>query len=95
VLGGGGQTLQHLHLGLDRADRLQRVVAEGGPQLTHALFAAGVLDELCLTTSPMVVGGTGPRLVAGAALDWPVRMRLGHVLVAGDELLMRYVREGA
>jgi hypothetical protein len=43
----------------------------------------------------MVVGGTGPRLVAGAALDWPVRMRLGHVLVAGDELLMRYVREGA
>jgi riboflavin biosynthesis pyrimidine reductase len=74
---------------------LRRIVAEGGPHLTHALFSAGVLDEFCLTMSPLVIGGGGPRLVAGAALDWPVRMRLGHVLVAGDELLMRYVREGA
>jgi len=74
---------------------LRRMLAEGGPQLSHDLFSAGVLDELCLTMSPLVVGGTGPRLLTGAPLDAPVRMRLGHALTAGDELLMRYVREGA
>ena len=74
---------------------LRRILAEGGPRLAHGLFAAEVLDELCLTMSPMVVAGEAPRLVRGALLEPPLRLRLGHVLAAGDDLLLRYVREGA
>lgn len=74
---------------------LRRINAEGGPRLSRDLAAAGVLDELCLTMSPQLVGGDAPRLTVGRMLDTPARMRLGHVLDAGDELLVRYVREGA
>lgn len=40
--------------------------AEGGPRLNAALFAAGCVDELNLTISPTVVGGTGARITNGA-----------------------------
>jgi len=74
---------------------LGRIQAEGGPRLTRDLAAAGVLDELCLTLSPLLLAGGSSRLAAGAELDAPVHLRLGHVLAADDELLLRYVREGA
>ena len=41
---------------------LTRLLCEGGPSLLTSLFEAGVVDELCLTTSPMAVGG-GPHLL--------------------------------
>ncbi|HTI34896.1 MAG TPA: pyrimidine reductase family protein [Miltoncostaea sp.] len=43
------------------------VLCEGGPYLNRALAADGLLDELCLTVSPLLVGGAGPRMLAGAA----------------------------
>lgn len=52
---------------------LTRLLCEGGPSLLTDLFAAGVVDELCLTTSPQAVG-EGPHL-------------LGRVPVTGLELL--------
>jgi len=39
-----------------------RLLCEGGPSLLAALLRAGLVDELCLTTSPQLVG-EGPRLV--------------------------------
>jgi riboflavin biosynthesis pyrimidine reductase len=42
------------------------VQAEGGAILNAALLDADVIDEINLTTSPAAVGGTGPRLAAGA-----------------------------
>jgi riboflavin biosynthesis pyrimidine reductase len=41
---------------------LTRLLCEGGPSLLTALLEAGVVDELCLTWSPSLVG-EGPRLV--------------------------------
>ncbi len=41
---------------------LTRVLCEGGPSLLTSLLAAGVVDELCLTTAPTVVGD-GPHLL--------------------------------
>ena len=35
------------------------VLCEGGPHLNHQLFAAGLVDELCVSISPMLVGGVG------------------------------------
>ena len=45
---------------------LGRVLCEGGPRLLGQLAAEGLLDELCLTVTP-VLAGPGPiRVVAGA-----------------------------
>jgi riboflavin biosynthesis pyrimidine reductase len=71
------------------ADRgLRRVLVEGGPTLLGALAAAGVLDELCLTWSPLVVGGDGPRIAHGAPAE--LRLRAAHLLEAGGLLLGRW-----
>ncbi len=41
---------------------LTRLLCEGGPGLLTSLLSAGVVDELCLTTSPLVAG-PGPALL--------------------------------
>jgi riboflavin biosynthesis pyrimidine reductase len=38
------------------------------------LVAAGLVDELCLTLSPRLVAGVGPRIVAGVDLPMPTEM---------------------
>mgnify|MGYP003288305023 CR=1 FL=1 len=43
----------------------RKVLCEGGPTLNGQLAAAGLLDELCLTLSPLLVGGDAKRLLAG------------------------------
>lgn len=42
---------------------LTRVLAEGGPRLLGDLLTADLVDELCLSTSPMLTGGPGVRPV--------------------------------
>jgi riboflavin biosynthesis pyrimidine reductase len=43
------------------------IQVEGGPSLNAAIASTDLLDELNLTTSPMAVGGDGPRLLHGAS----------------------------
>jgi riboflavin biosynthesis pyrimidine reductase len=54
-----------------------RVLAEGGPTLNGQLAAAGLLDELCLTVSPLLAGGGAKRILTGPALPsgsgWQIR----------------------
>lgn len=71
---------------------LTRIHSEGGPHLFADLASDGVVDELCLTLSPLVEGGTGPRIARGTDAPHPRGMRLAHVLAAGDTLLLRYTR---
>ena len=68
---------------------LSRVLCEGGPRLMSDLVAAGRLDELCLTVSPVVVGGDAPRITVGGPLD--LRLRLGHVVESRGVLLTRWL----
>ena len=69
-----------------------RVLCEGGPHLAGTLAAADLVDEVCLTVAPELAGGDGPRLTNGAPpLGRP--LRLGHVVVAGDVLLTRWLRD--
>lgn len=46
---------------------LTQVLCEGGPHLFGALLDAGLVDEVCLTLAPRLVGGEAGRIVAGAA----------------------------
>ena len=78
---------------LDRlAERgLRRMLCEGGPTLFGALLRAGLVDELCLTVSPLLTGpGTG-RIVAGPVLDGaPYPLDVLHLLEEDGALLLRY-----
>ncbi|MEO6205229.1 MAG: dihydrofolate reductase family protein, partial [Mycobacteriales bacterium] len=65
---------------------LRRVLCEGGPQLFETLLGAGLVDELCLTVAPQLVG-SGPRL-----LDGPAAVQMELASMAEDEgvLLTRW-----
>jgi riboflavin biosynthesis pyrimidine reductase len=56
---------------------LTRLLCEGGPSLFTSLLQAGLVDELCLTTSPQLVGA-GPRLLGD--LTGPVPLRLTSLI---------------
>ena len=45
--------------------RLFRVLTEGGPLFLGLLIEDDLLDELCLTVAPLLVGGVAPRIVTG------------------------------
>ena len=69
---------------------LGQVLCEGGPHLLGQLAAEGLLDELCLTVTPVLAGPGPTRVVAGA--PFPARpMTLAHVLTDDGELFCRYV----
>jgi riboflavin biosynthesis pyrimidine reductase len=70
------------------------VQCEGGPTLNGALLAAGCVDELNLTVSPVLSGGAGPRVTVGAS---PVSLGLELAHLALDEesyLYTRWIRRG-
>lgn len=48
---------------------LRALLCEGGPSLLGELIAAEQIDELCLTITQRIVGGSGPTLLTGAPLD--------------------------
>ncbi|OLB80657.1 MAG: hypothetical protein AUI14_05880 [Actinobacteria bacterium 13_2_20CM_2_71_6] len=67
------------------------VLCEGGPHLFGSLTAADLVDEMCLTVSPLLAGPGAGRITAGSPS--PVRdLRLAHALYAEDAILLRYAR---
>lgn len=70
---------------------MQLVTCEGGPSLITLLLGADMLDELCLTVTPLV-GGDPLRLVADEPRLPLLRFDLAHAVAGGrDELFLRYV----
>jgi riboflavin biosynthesis pyrimidine reductase len=74
---------------------LRRVLCEGGPTLMNALLAADVVDEMCLTFSPVIVGPGNKRLVGEQILPRPADFRLQGLLEDEGFLLARYCRIAA
>ena len=72
----------------------RRVLVEGGPSLLGQVAAAGLLDELCVTFSPVLEGGRAGRIVAAphAAPGAATGLSLAHVLEDHGALLCRYLR---
>ncbi|MFC0581343.1 dihydrofolate reductase family protein [Micrococcoides hystricis] len=69
--------------------------SEGGPSIFARFVAADVVDQLCLTFSPMLVG-SGPRRIADAGdhpfTHGPRNLRLDSILQADDMLFLSYRR---
>jgi len=64
---------------------LARVVCEGGPTLATVLLRAGLVDELCLTTSPVLTAARSPLVPGSGSEQWPLELR--QLLVADEGTL--------
>jgi riboflavin biosynthesis pyrimidine reductase len=71
----------------------RRILVEGGPTLLGQLISADVLDELCVTFSPLIAGGDAAGMVDGPVR--PTRLTLAGLIEDDGFLLGRYVRAGA
>ena len=67
-----------------------KVLCEGGPILLGQLVSEGLLDELCLTVSPVLLGGGAVRVLDGPAVAQ--EMTLASVRQEGEHLFLRYRR---
>ena len=73
----------------------RRILVEGGPMLLGEFVADGLLDELCLTISPVLEGGNATGRVTTSPGRTPLTgVRLATVLEDDGFLLTRYVRAG-
>ncbi|KUI42696.1 hypothetical protein AU197_14560 [Mycobacterium sp. IS-1590] len=74
--------------------KLVRVLTEGGPLILSLLIESDLLDELCVTVAPFLLGGKARRIASGPG-EVLTRMRPAHVLTDDDGYLYtRYVRLG-
>jgi riboflavin biosynthesis pyrimidine reductase len=64
-----------------------RILCEGGPELAARLLKAGLVDEYCLTLSPVEGGENAPRVP-----PVPPTMRLAHRLESGRYAMERWAR---
>lgn len=73
---------------------LAQILCEGGPHLLGSLTSAGLVDELCLTVSPLLAGPGARRITDGLASADAHPLSLLHVLSTDDGFLfLRHGRE--
>jgi riboflavin biosynthesis pyrimidine reductase len=77
------------HVRALRERGLGRILCEGGPSLFAGLNKEGLLDELCLTTSPLLAGPGPGRIVAGPEHP-PVPLTLTTLLEEDGALFHRF-----
>ncbi|MFD0549668.1 pyrimidine reductase family protein [Streptomyces rectiviolaceus] len=93
VVAGEGAVVEPERVAPALAERgLTRLLTEGGPRLLGQFVAAGALDELCLTVSPMLTAGDAQRIAWGSAVEVPERFALASVLEEAGFLFTRYRR---
>jgi riboflavin biosynthesis pyrimidine reductase len=70
---------------------VEAIDCEGGPHLNATLLPAGLVDELHLVISPLLVGGPDPlTLIEGGLLEPPLATELISVVESGGWLFTRY-----
>jgi riboflavin biosynthesis pyrimidine reductase len=80
---------------LSRTFGVRLLLCEGGPHLARELLAAGLLDDLFLSLSPVLAGGdpaqgTAMRILAGPELVPPVEIEPRDALAADGHLFLHY-----
>jgi riboflavin biosynthesis pyrimidine reductase len=72
---------------------LRRVLLEGGPSLLSLFIEQDLLDEMCVTIAPILVGGLARRIATGSG-EAHTKMRRSHLLSDREGYLYtRYVKE--
>ncbi len=77
-------------LGQLHARGAKLVLCEGGPHINGQLLSAGMVDEICLTVSPVLVGGRGPRMTGWDEPQPALGLDLLSLCEADGVLLLRY-----
>jgi riboflavin biosynthesis pyrimidine reductase len=88
-----GDTAVDLRLARGELERrgLIRILNEGGPTLFGELADAGVVDELCLSVTPLLAGPGAQRVVAGRPWSGPPQaLQLIGLLEEDGALFCRY-----
>ena len=67
------------------------ILLEGGPRLNAAFAAADLIDEFCITRSPLLAPG-GPGMIEGIAPQAGHPLQLDRLLVADGMTFARYLR---
>lgn len=67
---------------------LTRILCEGGAVLNRQLLAAGLVDDVCLTMAPTMIGGAMDRIVTGGLLGAGLGCRLEHCLLGRDDTMI-------
>lgn len=94
VAGDGDHADLGVALGMLAERGIAHVLTEGGPTLHGELVRGGLLDELCVTFSPMVAdtGLATPHLFGAGGVTEPARLRLTDLLEADDGFLFARYR---
>jgi riboflavin-specific deaminase-like protein len=79
---------------LRREHAVASVLCEGGPTLNHQLATEGLVDELCLTVAPTLLGGGSKRIFGDQRLPGGTPLALASALTDGGALYLRYSRRG-
>ncbi len=95
IIAGEGQVDLALALAEIGARGRRIVLCEGGPHLLGELVAAGLVDELCFTLAPLLIGGVEPSLLVAAPFHPPLGLHLASVIEDDSALLLRYLRAPA
>ncbi|MFT2815423.1 pyrimidine reductase family protein [Leifsonia sp. A12D58] len=69
-----------------------QLLCEGGPHLFGTLIEADCVDELCLSVSPVIEGGSAGRIARGGA-QASRSMKLLQAFPARDMVFLRYARK--
>jgi riboflavin-specific deaminase-like protein len=70
---------------------VRRIICEGGPHLNASLASESLIDELFLSISPILVGGSDATILAADLLDEPQAFELAMLLAHDDVLYAHYV----
>jgi len=70
------------------------VLSEGGPTTNAQLLDHDLVDELCLSVAPLIIGGGAQRIVGAVPPLMPLSLSLDRMMEDQGFLLLRYLRVG-
>lgn len=73
---------------------VRSVLCEGGPHLLTSMLSAGLVDEIAVTTAPLLVGSTSELSMTTDPLDMRLSWRGGAVIDQTAFSLWRVSRSG-
>lgn len=71
---------------------LPKILCEGGPAVLGDFTGSDAVDELCLSISPLLAGGAGPRIAVGESPEEPIGLVLSSLLTEDSALYTLYRR---